>query len=302
MILICPQCKKKHDIDEKRIPPKAKFAKCKYCENVYTSQSGRSKHMKKCKLNITNNIITEKNNEIKDIKLQNLEDEIKRLQRESREKEKLLKLQAKEKEELLKQQLEKTEKQLTTYEKMLQSMTSPQTINYFNYIVQNYPNAPPLKEQESYTNLLESKTMTLIDVICMYYNDNKLVHFIGDYIVKIYTHKEPDNQSLWTTDISRLTYIINESCKGGTNWIYDKKGAKTKKTIIEPALQFIRNELFKFCQENGSNTKAHILKKMIACNSIILAIDSGDLSDKINKYIAPEFSFKDKDKVLIKHI
>ena len=72
--------------------------------------------------------------------------------------------------ESLKKENEIFKKQIETYETMLKSMTSPQTINYFNYIVQNYPNAPALKEQESYTNLLESSTMTLIDVICMYYN------------------------------------------------------------------------------------------------------------------------------------
>jgi hypothetical protein len=74
--------------------------------------------------------------------------------------------------------------------------------------------------------------MTFIDVIAMYHYDKKLVHFIGNYIIKIYTHKEPKNQSIWTTDISRLTYIISqstcslnslsESCKNGpteSSWV-----------------------------------------------------------------------------------
>ena len=39
MILICPQCKKKHDIDERRIPPNAKVAKCKYCEHRFPLRS-----------------------------------------------------------------------------------------------------------------------------------------------------------------------------------------------------------------------------------------------------------------------
>ena len=34
---------------------------------------------------------------------------------------------------------------------------------------------------------------------------------------------------------------------------------------------------------------------MIACNSIIQLIDNGELLDKINKYIAPEFSMKIND-------
>ena len=47
--------------------------------------------------------------------------------------------------------------------------------------------------------------MSCMDGIYLYFSDNKLVSFIGDY-----THKEPKDQSIWTTDISRLTYIISQ--------------------------------------------------------------------------------------------
>ena len=174
-------------------------------------------------------------------------------------------------------------------------MTTPQTINYYNYITQTYPNAPALEGQKTYKNLLESKISSLMDIISMYYYDNKLVSFIGDYLIKLYTHKEPKKQSIWTTDISRLTYIISESNKDGNIWSYDKKGSKTKKIMIEPVLQYIREQLFEYCQANGGSSKANILKKMIAANEVIQLIDSGELLDKINKYIAPEFSVKQGD-------
>lgn len=251
--------------------------KCKYCENVYVSQSSRSKHMKNCINNVSNIITKEKDNEIKDIKLQTLENEIKRVQQEAKEKEEILK------------------KQLFTYEQLLKSMTSPQTINYYNYITQSYPNAPALEGQQTYKNLLESKISSLMDIISMYYYDNKLVSFLGDYLIKLYTHKEPKKQSIWTTDISRLTYIISESNKDGNIWSYDKKGSKTKKIMIEPLLQYIREQLFEYCQVNGGSSKANILKKMIAANQVIQLIDNGELLDKINKYIAPEFSVKQGD-------
>jgi len=35
MILICPNCKKKHSVDERKIPPTAKMARCKYCEHRF---------------------------------------------------------------------------------------------------------------------------------------------------------------------------------------------------------------------------------------------------------------------------
>lgn len=246
----------------KLYPKKSIIYRCTHCENVFTNASSLGRHKKTCF-----------ESKLKDDEVENLKKENERIQKEK----------------------DTIQKQLETYETMLKSMTTPQTINYYNYIAQNYPNAPALECQESYEDIHEAETMTLIDVIAMYHYDNKLVSFIGDYIVKVYTHKEPKNQSIWSTDISRLTYIISESCKSGNNWSYDKKGAKTKKIIIEPALQYIRDQLVKFCHVNGGSTKAHILKKMIAANATIQFIDSGELSDKVNRYIAPEFSFKLSD-------
>ena len=267
--------------------------KCKYCENEYASQSSRSKHMKNCINNIAKDISKDKDIEIKDIQLETLENEVKIIKKQAEEKEQLLKKQAREKEKILKKQLE-------TYEHLIQTMTTQQTTNYLNYIVQNYPNAPALECKESYEDILDANTMKLIDVISMYHYDNKLVAFIGEYIIKIYTKKEPKNQSIWTTDISRLTYIISESCKNGNNWSYDKKGAKIKKLIIEPALQYIRSELYKYCQKNGGSTRVSVLKKLIAANSTIQIIDSGELLEKINKFMAPEFAVTTDKNLIVK--
>ena len=84
----------------------------------------------------------------------------------------------------------------------------------------------------------------------MYFSDNKLVSFIGDYIVKIYTHKEPKNQSIWTTDISRLTYIISESCNNAndvndaTNKYYKRRIEELKAEQVE-VFQIREGSIFK---------------------------------------------------------
>lgn len=248
---------------------KEKAYKCLFCGNTYSNSSSLARHKKAC--NTKEELIKEKDIIISENKVNILQKEI----------------------EHLHQQLKKTEKQVDTYETMLKSITGPQTITNFNYISNNYPDTPALEGRKSYTNMIEAKTLFLIDVITMYYYDKKLVNFIGDYIIRYYKKEEPKNQSLWSTDISRLTYIISESCKKkGHIWSYDKKGSKTKKIIIEPALDFIRENLVKFCQDNGWNTETHILKQMIAANGTIVLIDSGELANDIAKYIAPEFAVK----------
>lgn len=238
---------------------------CTYCQNTYSTQSNLSKHMKKC----TKKIIAEKDNLIKNTEM----------------------IILKEKLYILEKELNSKDKQIHTYERMLQSLTTPQTINYYNYISSTYPNPTLLDSKKSYVNLLEAKTMTLIEVIVMYYSNGKLANFIGDYIIKNYKKKEPKDQAMWGTDVSRLNFIISESCKDNTNiWSYDKKAVKIKKIVIEPALQYIKSELYEFCQENSMMTDESKLNQLKVSVEIMTIINNGSLANDIIKYIAPEFA------------
>ena len=69
-------------------------------------------------------------------------------------------------------------------------------------------------------------------------------------------------------------------------WSYDKKGAKIKKIVIEPTLNYLRRKLLTFCQEHGGNVEIHIMKQMIAATGTIQMIDDGKLASDIAKYIA----------------
>lgn len=251
---------------------------CPHCGNTYASQSSRSKHMNKCAKANIDNIVKQKDAEIK---------EVKTTAELSSMKEKIV---------LYEKALTDKDKQLTTYERMLMSLATPQSINYFTYISTNYPNTKALRGQNSYVSMLEAKTMTLIEVITMYYENKTFINFIGDYIVKLYKKEEPKDQSVWSTDISRLTYIISESCKKGENvWTYDKKGVKLRSLIIDPALQYIKTELHKFCQENGHVTSDPEFSQLKAALEILPLINNGTLSVDISRYIAPQFQIQIKD-------
>ncbi|ARF09672.1 hypothetical protein Indivirus_2_51 [Indivirus ILV1] len=252
---------------------------CNYCSNTYSNQSNLTKHMRKC---IKKDIEEKnKNSEIERLKIEN-----EKIKKDATEKEKIYKKQIKEIKDNFSKQLE-------SYEKLLTSATSPQNVTNYNYILSNYPNAPALESKKSYANLLETNIMTLVDLIIMYYEQGRLVTFIGDYLVKEYLNEEPEKQSLWTTDLSRLTYIISEACKKNKNiWSYDKKGVKTKKIMIEPLLKYIRNELAKYAEDNSNSIETIMLKKLTSIIQIINEIDGNLLIDRINKYISPKFIVK----------
>ncbi len=258
---------------------KGNVHKCPFCENVYSSSSTLARHKKACGVKIE--LLKEKTEILKEKETENKITVTEVL--------------------TLKEKVTTLQKQVETYEMMLKSFTSPQIINYFNFLCTNHSTTPILEEQKSHVSLLEAKTMTLIEVITMYHNNKTFVKFIGDYIIKTYKKSEPKEQSFWATDITRLTYLIREACKDSANiWSYDKKGVKIKKIVIDPALQYVKDNLLEFCKENGAATDEPEFSQLKAALEIIPRINDGSLSDEISRYIAPEFAINHKDGSIIK--
>ena len=74
-------------------------------------------------------------------------------------------------------------------------------------------NAPPLKKLNNYDaveNYDEDDDSTLIQKLVNYQNQNLLDQFLGDFIILFYKKEDPAKQSLWSSDVARLTYIIKE--------------------------------------------------------------------------------------------
>jgi len=69
--------------------------------------------------------------------------------------------------------------------------------------------------------------------------------FIGDIIIKEYKKEDTKTQQIWTTDVSRLSFlvrqILNETEKV---WMSDKKGTCLLKMIIKPMQLVIQNLIF----------------------------------------------------------
>ena len=123
-------------------------------------------------------------------------------------------------------------------------LSSNQTINNYNvsiknYVQSNYPNAPALIAPADYAKL-KYKNQDLDDAL-LYHHENKSLHkFLGDFIVNYYKKDKPEDQSVWASDVSRLTYVIKESlAEKKSIWNSDPKGLKTKKMIIQPMLDHI---------------------------------------------------------------
>jgi len=144
---------------------------------------------------------------------------------------------------------------------------------------------------------------------CIFWSYDLFVNSLRDFLVQYYKKDDPTQQSVWSSDISRLTYIVKESLENKKSiWNHDYKGIKTKKCIIDPLLQHVKKYIENYWSENVDdkpNKKKDIdvdalnkrQKKFNITYAIETDIDSGALGNEIIKYIA---SYLHLDKTIIK--
>ena len=196
-----------------------------------------------------------------------------------------------------------------------------------NYVKENYPDAPPLIASNDYSMLkfdnydrVNKVPITKrVDSNTGYESDedpndvpnendyavatlvnryqNKILHvYLGNYIIDTYKKMDPKDQSIWSSDASRFTYIIKQlMTNNNSSWNQDPKGVNTKKTIIYPLLDYVKDFIDTYWKEH-IHVCADNVKKFIKVSEIIKhsynikkEIDNGSLADDIIKYIAPFF-------------
>jgi len=177
------------------------------------------------------------------------------------------------------------------------------SISSLSYIIGNYKNAPPIE----YIKINKILNKDIIDnnkliLKLIYHSKHRSVHeYLGDFIIEVYKKMDPEKQSLWNTDYTRLNYIVREIInKDTSDWSVDKKGVKTNKYIIEPLLDYIKPILIKYQKKKGRTINKvddqceYIADSMRLIAEIIDGIDDGTLAINILKYIAPHFYMDNK--------
>jgi hypothetical protein len=274
----------KLDIDDskmdKELPPKFN---CK-CGKVFKYASGLSKHKKKCDKIEMINIL-----EAKADKINKLETKVKQM-----------------------------EKKLNETTKQANNNNNTINVSVKNYIQQNYSDAPHLIQLSDYSPLekqYERKNEDEDDdekcdlaTILRYHYKNKQLHcYLGNFIIKNYKKNDPKKQSIWNSDIARLTYIIKELLANKKScWIHDPKGIKTKNYIIDPLLNHVRYYCLTYLENNEFDKSkkndidyCHDTTDLLATLwNIAELIRRGELADDIIKYMAPFFHLnRDDDKL-----
>jgi len=268
---------------------------CNYCGNEYGSACTLSRHRKAC--NEKESLVTKY-----DVEIGKRDKEIEHLK------------------EMQKQHFE-MQKQQQAEIKRLESLIKnaggviKTSVSALAYVVQNYDNAPALKQIKDFSYLENANNDSdddshdendLSQTIIICHMNKTIVDYLGNIIVQAYKKDDPSKQSIWNSDSTRLTYVIRELIDKKPDWQVDKKGVKTTKYIIAPLLEYIRQLMADFIENNRLENFLHDsdwrMKRRIdnlnAAGEICYNIKNKILSEQLIKHIAPHF-YLNKNELMI---
>lgn len=190
------------------------------------------------------------------------------------------------------------------------------SINTLSYALKHFQDAPVigLLEDDKFNEMSrlliyddkgnKKTNKSIEEIIIFHHKRGTLIKVLGDLIVNEYKKSNPAKQSTWSSDVSRLTFIVKDIV-GKTKkskWITDKKGIHITQTIITPMMKIIKDKLSTYISKSGKHVDKltkysedeenikDILSKMHDANLAILTIKLGKMDNEILKYIAPYFN------------
>lgn len=188
------------------------------------------------------------------------------------------------------------------------SKTVKKSVSTMNYITKHFNDAPPVKlldgnKLDGFIEYNGNTDKSIQQVMIHYFEKKKLHQLLGDLIIKEYKKEDPDIQSVWSSDVARLTFIVRQVV-GDTKknkWIVDKNGIDLTKLLIEPLVNKVIELLREYVVEchnyiktaNNSIDDIEIMEKlkyMQKANTVVMEIKLKILSTEILKYIAPHFN------------
>jgi hypothetical protein len=212
---------------------------CKFCTTDFTTLGSLKRHGTRC--------VLQKLHE-KDIELLNKEKEL-----QSFKKEKEIEIDMIKKENAYNEKELRQKTEFIHYYKQLLELTDNKikdpNVSAFNYIVTNYTKAVPLK-RITYKDYKKAKNFKysgklphdeqILEDLFVSYKHKKLHKDIGNIIIKLYRNTDPTMQSLWSTDESRMKYIVRKNVgHDDYRWEADNRGTYTAKHIIDPLIDTI---------------------------------------------------------------
>jgi len=209
--------------------------------------------------------------------------------------------------------LEEENKELKEQNKLLldlamqNSKTAAGSVRTMTYAMRHLKNAPEMKLLEgneaikllTYDN--KKSPHDAIETIIRKHKNKLLDKHLGNIIVNAYKKDDPELQSFWGVDTSRLHFILKQG-----QWVSDKSGTKLNELIIDPFLCKVDDMIREYISERTKSeynkdkkytpsSLGNFPANFVYCNEILIDISKNKLHKKILQNISPHFELTTKD-------
>ncbi len=193
--------------------------------------------------------------------------------------------------------------------KTVATASGSMAVSTINYIMNNYKTCPPLIEYElkDFPAIIDEKEVDFLNEVLYKHTKKILVQHLGDHIVSLYKKDDSKKQPVWTSDATRLNYIICAKINDKSKWVIDKGGIKTAKYIVKPILNYVLSLLTKkitdmpnLDQKQTTEQMNERNDKVKICLDIKRDINNSVLERDIVRYIAPSFALTSKQNEMLK--
>ncbi len=286
----------RHISSQKHAKNTLKIYKCTKCTKEYNIRQSYYAHIKICQKNdkIQENF---DNNEvvlINDLQIQLI------LAKKDLELEKLKIKHEQEKNKLLQDVIKNSNKTANTALKI-----TSKTISALKYANDNFKDAPILTPIQNFKIMDydmedEDDKKKLVEDIIFYYKKNALHTLFGKHIIAEYKKDNIKEQSMHTTDTSRLNYIIKTNIDNNDNlskWSQDKNGVFVCNNLIVKLINYYVNIikwynklLITELADDPTKPNFNVQKKIEYISNLLSDVESGQLMKETNKFIAPFFN------------
>ena len=109
----------------------------------------------------------------------------------------------------------------------------------------NCPNAPTISKYNNFKFLKEKDHYKIADSILHKYKHKTLVDYLSKLLIDQYKKDNSSEQSVWNTDVARLSYVIKDSInkKNISKWIVDKKGRILSSYTVQPIIDKLKDKM-----------------------------------------------------------
>jgi hypothetical protein len=199
------------------------------------------------------------------------------------------------------------------------------SMNMMKYAMVHFKDAPPLLslDQNQVFEMLEYDQIKVkepnkpvkpkdevndeyITQVLYNYENKAMDSFFGNFIVNFFNTEEMKDRKFWTSDVSRLSFIIMQvvNREGEREWNHDKTGKKFVDLVIDPMFdevvklldEFVNNKQ-KWIDENfgkvyiSPSRMTHLMHVQQLAKELQIDIKYGKFTKDILKFVAPNFNF-----------